>query len=81
MVRRPISLCCLYPPTIHFYALMIAYGAIVKAGDGGTGAPCHDTNVVNSIAVKYNSSLGNRLSEDISCCEEMESYPQRFGWC
>lgn len=41
-------------PQSPLIALMIAYTAIVKAGDE-TVHPYHDTNVVNSIAVKYKS--------------------------
>lgn len=63
---------------------MIAYIAIVKAWDGET-APCYDTNVVNSIAVKYNSMswkyAENPLFEDFWYCREMESYSQEVGWC
>lgn len=39
MVGRRIPLWSFYPPTIPFDALMIAYAAIVKAGDGETLRP------------------------------------------
>lgn len=82
MVGKQIPLCSFYPPSNHFDALMTAYIAIVKAGDGETVHRYHDSSMVNSIAVRYICALEIGLNQFLKMFGTVKKWKQPTeSWC